>query len=333
MKKYYFALVLTLFVLPFFAQNIPSYVPKDGLVGYWPFNGNANDESGNGNHGTVNGATLTEDRNGVVNSAYSFNGINNFIELKSGTSSTMNVIADISYCFWLNTVQQTNGLILAFGNETNPGGGYLAGLADGGADPGYLGYNISGNAKSWSSSSLNLSNNRWNFVVITLQKDTMKLYINSKLDKVTFDVEPTYSWDGNRRIGVANYDFKAFYEGILDDIAIYNRALTEKEITALYTSCINETATSSNFNSLLLSTGSSVSLSAVPQGGVFRGASIDSNKFIPSKAKIGTNKVQYNFKNSQGCNDSTLFTMIVADTLGTTCKKYDTITVTNKITN
>jgi hypothetical protein len=41
------------------AQNVPSYVPTNGLVGWWPFNGNANDESGNGNNGTVNGATLT----------------------------------------------------------------------------------------------------------------------------------------------------------------------------------------------------------------------------------------------------------------------------------
>ena len=35
---------------------------NNGLVGYWPFNGNANDESGNGNDGTVNGVTLTNDR-------------------------------------------------------------------------------------------------------------------------------------------------------------------------------------------------------------------------------------------------------------------------------
>jgi hypothetical protein len=45
-----------------FAQ-VPSYVPTNGLVGYWPFNGNANDASVNGNNGTVNGATLTTDRN------------------------------------------------------------------------------------------------------------------------------------------------------------------------------------------------------------------------------------------------------------------------------
>ncbi len=45
----------------------------DGLMAYYPFNGNANDESGNGNNGTVNGATLTTDRFGDTDSAYSFN--------------------------------------------------------------------------------------------------------------------------------------------------------------------------------------------------------------------------------------------------------------------
>jgi Concanavalin A-like lectin/glucanases superfamily len=60
--------------------ELPSNLPKDGLVGWWPFNGNANDESGNENHGTVNGAKLTLDRNGKENSAYSFNGSSSFIE-------------------------------------------------------------------------------------------------------------------------------------------------------------------------------------------------------------------------------------------------------------
>ena len=55
-------------------SQLPSYVPTNGLVGYWPFNGNANDESGNGNNGTVNGATLTADRNGNLNKAYNFGG-------------------------------------------------------------------------------------------------------------------------------------------------------------------------------------------------------------------------------------------------------------------
>jgi hypothetical protein len=100
MKKYYFALVLTLFILPIFSQNIPSYVPKDGLVGYWPFNGNANDESGNGNHGTVNGATLTSDRNGVANSAYSFDGTSNYIN--SNVKNINGTSFSLSVWFWVD---------------------------------------------------------------------------------------------------------------------------------------------------------------------------------------------------------------------------------------
>ena len=57
-----------------FAQSISSSVPTDGLIAYYPFDGNANDESGNGHHGTVNGAVLSQDRSGTVNGAYYFDG-------------------------------------------------------------------------------------------------------------------------------------------------------------------------------------------------------------------------------------------------------------------
>ena len=73
-----------------FAQNVPSYVPSNGLVGWWPFNENANDESGNGNNGTVNGSTLTTDRFGNINQAYSFLNssilVNNPIGLPTGNA-------------------------------------------------------------------------------------------------------------------------------------------------------------------------------------------------------------------------------------------------------
>lgn len=45
-----------------------------GLAAHWPLDGNANDASGNGNHGKVEGATLTSDRNGKANAAYHFDG-------------------------------------------------------------------------------------------------------------------------------------------------------------------------------------------------------------------------------------------------------------------
>ena len=56
-----------------------------GLIAYYPFNGNANDESGNGNHGTVNGATLSSDRLGSSNSAYAFEQ-NDFIDVPASDS-------------------------------------------------------------------------------------------------------------------------------------------------------------------------------------------------------------------------------------------------------
>ena len=50
-----------------------------GLVGWWKFDGDATDSSGNGNDGTVNGATLTTDRHGQANEAYSFDGVDDYI--------------------------------------------------------------------------------------------------------------------------------------------------------------------------------------------------------------------------------------------------------------
>jgi hypothetical protein len=61
-------------------------IPTEGLTAYFPFNGNANDESGNGNNGTINGATLTTDRFGKENSAYSFDGVNDSIIINNSNS-------------------------------------------------------------------------------------------------------------------------------------------------------------------------------------------------------------------------------------------------------
>ncbi len=73
MKKVVFLMTLSVgIILPSLAQNVPSYVPTNGLVGWWPFNGNANDESSTKNNGTINGPTLTTDRFGISNKAYNF---------------------------------------------------------------------------------------------------------------------------------------------------------------------------------------------------------------------------------------------------------------------
>ena len=72
-------LVFTLLAFLTTTTNVFAAITTEGLVAYYPFNGNANDESTDGHDGTVYGATLTTDRFGNSNSAYSFDGINDYI--------------------------------------------------------------------------------------------------------------------------------------------------------------------------------------------------------------------------------------------------------------
>ena len=81
-----------------FAQNL-----QNGLVAYYPFNRNANDESTNGHNGTVLGATLTEDRFNCLSSAYLFDGIDDFIQIPTSASLRS---AHYSLSLWLKTTQE-----------------------------------------------------------------------------------------------------------------------------------------------------------------------------------------------------------------------------------
>ena len=70
-----------------------------GLRAYYPFTGNANDISGNNNNPSFNNATLTADRFGNTNSAYQFNGIDNYIRIPN--SPSINPTTQISVCAWV----------------------------------------------------------------------------------------------------------------------------------------------------------------------------------------------------------------------------------------
>ena len=92
---------LSLLVILFgFILNINAQIPTDSLVGYWPFNGNANDESGNNLHGTVNGPILTSDRFGNENSAYLFDGTDDYIEVQPSAIIDSTINHDFSISVW-----------------------------------------------------------------------------------------------------------------------------------------------------------------------------------------------------------------------------------------
>src|SRR6478609_7779397 len=72
---------------------------NNGLMAYYPFNGNANDVSGNNNDPIFNNATLTSDYYGKANSAYHFKGVDNYIEIPN--SASLNFSNTISICAWV----------------------------------------------------------------------------------------------------------------------------------------------------------------------------------------------------------------------------------------
>lgn len=92
--------ILLLFIFTCLSGSLIAQVPTNGLIGYWPFSGNAMDESGNGNNGIVHGATLASDRDGNTNSAYFFDGNSDYISIDP--VSDVDEIGDFTISVWAN---------------------------------------------------------------------------------------------------------------------------------------------------------------------------------------------------------------------------------------
>ena len=203
-------------------------IPTAGLVAYYPFNDNAADESGNGNDGTVNGATLTQDRFGNNNSAYSFDGIDDNILLPNiGSFNAFTVAmwinietfsqnrtqspfgsADWNYGSMHFNIEQTGDSLQVAVNDG--GGGYLA-----------------------SNHSFVNDTNKWVHIAFSyVNGGNSELYINGILDQ-THNYLTTVNFN-NMIIGDCFTVDNRYFNGKIDDIRFYNRALIQSEITALY---------------------------------------------------------------------------------------------------
>jgi hypothetical protein len=207
--------------------QVPSYISTVGLKAYYPFNGNANDESGNGNNGTITGATLSVDRFANPNKAYSFNGTNAFINtnFKSGFGNSISLVA------WMKTNQSTPAGIVC----SRSGPGMLNGLESNGIDVGLDLTDSTNIPYQTYTTGTNYSDNNWHFIVGTFDGITSKIYVDGVLKKSnTFSINIRVG--ANFKIGVDDM-YNRYFNGLLDDICIYNRALTASEITTLYTGC------------------------------------------------------------------------------------------------
>ena len=218
--------------------QVPSYVPTIGLQGYWPFNGNANDESANTNDGTVNGATLVPDRFSNSNSAYAFDGISSYIEVPDNSNLRLNN-TDFTINFWMN-VNSFNSvgtaIIYKRGNLSANGWAINCNSDDGNA----LEYTVSSGNDPQENSSTIPTLGLWQNITIvySLSNQRISFYFNGVMDPANSTIIPTPNGNCNSvlRFGYDTYSPPNDYwlNGTLDDIGIWDRALTQQEITNLY---------------------------------------------------------------------------------------------------
>jgi len=221
-----------------FTAQIPNYVPSNGLVGWWPFNGNANDESGNGNHGSVSGAIQTTDRFGVLNQAYYFDGITSTINCGSIPNGNFSSSASFSFSFWFNPTGQYYGRLFTFW----PNSGDLSYAIQCTFEQNKIAFNCSqytaqANAPYAQVFPNNVTTlNAWQYVTLTYSNNKLKVFKNSVVLDSALYTGPLalHGLQSVLRFGMHPIEPNNRFSGKLDDFGIWNRALTQQEINNLY---------------------------------------------------------------------------------------------------
>jgi len=210
-----------------------------GLVGYYPFSGNADDESGNGNDGTVYGANLTTDRFGVEDSAYSFDGVADWIRVEDSVSLDISDELTLSAWIYGESFEGIDTIVhkfSAYGLHYN----HIAFQGQGAENA----VNLILNSGGW-----NLFNhpfqpeiNVWYNITATYDGSYVRNYLNGNLEEDFEYDQPIQTSSGSLAfiiiggwVDPADPNRDQFFHGVIDDIRIYNRALSDAEINLLYT--------------------------------------------------------------------------------------------------
>jgi len=210
---------------------------SNGLVAHYEFEGDAKDSSGNGNDGTEHGGVTYVD--GIIGKAAKFDGVDDYVDVSHNDSLTLQ---QFTISAWVNISNGTNyEAILLKGRyngdwENNNQREYELKLN-------YSSY--FGTDKKWHSIyyTSNTAYNSWQFLTFSYDGQYLKIYRNGKLDNMLLSTVEPYNplnaesltigsvFDvNNRYIGNRQQALK----GLIDDLRIYNRALSEDEIKALY---------------------------------------------------------------------------------------------------
>lgn len=210
-----------------------------GLVAYYPFNGNANDESGNGYNGIIDGATLTSDKYGQFGSngkALNFDG-DDVVRIPNLYNATTQPLNNVTYSLWFKPNQNYGAadfysLII---RTTDAGFTDMIGKPNFGsaANNKFQFYMFNGSLVLNKATTIDFIANQWYHVVATRNNTTTKIYLNAaKEGEVTY-TNPSFFYSDLYLGGHATFN-RWYFNGTLDDLRIYNRALSDAEIQAIY---------------------------------------------------------------------------------------------------
>lgn len=207
----------------------------DGLAAYYPFNGNANDESGSDNHATAVGALPTKDRFGIASSAYSF-ASGAFVHT-TASSGFPAATSDFTVSVWLNSSGLAGDPQMIFAN-----GGlnqFQLALNPEGETSGFLDFwtgGEHGGLPDCRSETLSWEANRWYHVLILRSNNLVTLYRDGTVigqDMTAFGNDADTA-NQNLDFGYRSTPGCCPWFGQLDDIRIYNRALAANEVAQLF---------------------------------------------------------------------------------------------------
>jgi hypothetical protein len=218
-----------------------------GLVAYYPFDGNARDQSGNGNSGEVHNATLTNDRFGNPNSAYRFDGSSSYIKISNGLPFDFS--NHFSVAFWIKPTAIPNGYAAIISKNYRASGKsswFIEQNASGIEQNGnslnslVLYYVQSVSDNEGGGHGISNIGNQWNQYSVTKENTKLSTYFNGNLISTVGSSTPSVfsaiKTNGDLPLFVGAFDTSSgsHFDGILDDIFIYNRTLTAQEVLKLY---------------------------------------------------------------------------------------------------
>ncbi len=230
--------------------QVPRNIPSAGLMGWWPFSGDAEDESSYGNRGAVEGATLTRDRNGILNAAYSFNGESDYITIGNSPHFEFLRTGSFTINFFMKPLssvtsgqESDNETAFSLGDfcENYENRGILVGVVS----TNKLWYAVRGNNGFDLTANCMVQNRSLGvWQMITLVRDYGKqtrLYVNGRLEAEAQDAagetspfsEPR-NIELGREINPCGGDNTHNFNGDIDDLGIWNRVLTQSEILGLF---------------------------------------------------------------------------------------------------